>query len=147
MGRPPHHPTPPQSHAGEGAGAPREGTRHTRSGPRASLPEISVITSPHHNPAPARVPALPRKTRATRGLARGHPCPHSPCVAYCTPQPWVGSPRQLGIDATWWEASNEFYVSNKRSSSGQGCPRTTIALPASGATSPCNSRLPSQPEL
>ena len=37
----------PQSHAGEGAGAPREGTRHTRSGPRASLPAVSVIKSPH----------------------------------------------------------------------------------------------------
>ncbi len=42
-----HHITPPQSRAGEGAGAPREGTRHTRSGPRASLPAVSVIKSPH----------------------------------------------------------------------------------------------------
>ena len=49
MGVHPHHPTHPQSHAGEGAGAPREGTRHTRSGPRASLPAISV-RSPLHTP-------------------------------------------------------------------------------------------------
>ena len=104
------HNTPPQSHAGEGDGAPREGTRHTRPGPR-------------------------------------HPCPHCPCVAHCAPQPWVHGSRKVHIDAPSRELAAALDVSNKRCTSGQGCPRTTMALPERDATPRCNSRLPSQPEL
>ena len=104
-------------------------------------------TSPHHIPMPARAPALPGTARATRSLVRWHPCPHSPCVAHCAPQPWVHASRKVHIDAPSGELAAALDVSNKRCTSGQGCPRTTMALSASGATSPCNSRLPSQPEL
>ena len=44
-------------------------------------------TSPHHNPMPARAAALPGRARATRGLVRGHPCPHSPSSHHPTTIP------------------------------------------------------------
>jgi len=64
---PSSHQPPPQSHAGEGAGAPREGTRHTRSGPRASLHAFSVTHTTHPQSHAGEGAGAPREgTRHTR---------------------------------------------------------------------------------
>ena len=86
MGVPPPHPTTIPCRRGRRRSQGRHATHEVWSaGILARI--VRHHTNPTPPPMPARATTLPGKARATRGLVRGHPCPHCPSSHHPTHNP------------------------------------------------------------